>query len=122
MSDTDTTIVDQAPDLDIEVWYENPNTGGVFGYGLPLPKQILPQIKAGNLVRCAGPDGSGSLDSAAVVSEADGDGAADPGQEAVLYPCQDCGEVAAKDKNGYYTDYCTAHTPTSRDRRRSTKA
>lgn len=116
MSDTITEV--DTPDSGIEVWYQNPDVGGVFGFGLPLPGQILPQIKAGNLVRCAGPDG-GIRDSAVAVVEADDDGAADPGQEAVLYPCQDCGEVAAKDDNGFFTDHCAKHTPKPTGARRS---
>lgn len=111
MSDTDTVNAVDTPDLGIDVWYENPDTGGTFGFGLPLPKQVLPQIKAGNLVRCAGATGSGTRDSAVAVSEADGDGAADPGQEAVLYPCEDCGEAAAKDDAGFFTEHCAKHTP-----------
>lgn len=121
MPDT-TTVTDDAPDLGIEVWYQNPETGGTFGFGLPLPPSIPPQIAAGRLRECAGPDGGWvAPDSAAAVSEADGDGAADPEQEAVLYPCQDCGKVAAKDTDGFYTDHCEKHTPKPTGARRSGK-
>lgn len=116
MSDTDIIDTVDTPDTGIEVWYQNPDVGGVFGFGLPLPGQILPQIKAGNLVRCAGPDGS-IRDSAVAVVEADDDGAADPVQEAVLYPCGECGEVAAKDADGFYTDHCAKHMPKPTGRR-----
>lgn len=33
-------------------YYENPETGGVFGFGEPLPASIVDQIKAGMLRPC----------------------------------------------------------------------
>lgn len=114
MPDTDTiTAADdavEAPEVAIDVWYQNVDTGQTFGFGLPLPKQIPPQIKQGNLVRCTGPEGN-PHDSAATVLEADEDGAADPEQDAALYPCETCGDVAVKDADGFYTDYCVKHAP-----------
>lgn len=113
MSDTDTTTVTadtvEAPQASIDVWYQHVDTGQTFGFGQPLPKQILPQIKNGNLVKVAGPDGS--IDSAAAVLEADEDGAADPVDDPALYPCETCGDVAVKDADGFYTDHCAKHTP-----------
>lgn len=111
-----TTVVDDMPDLGIDVWYEHAETGGVFGFGLPLPKQVIPQIKNGNLKRVAGPDGT-PPDSAAAVLEADEDGAADPVDDPALFPCQECGDVAAKDADGFYTDHCAKHTPKTTSRR-----
>jgi len=111
MSETEaTTVVDDTPDLGIEVWYENVQTGGMFGFGLPLPKQILPQIKNGNLKRVAGPAGT-PTNSAVAVLEADEDGAADSGEDPAMFPCEECGETAAKDADGFYTDHCAKHTP-----------
>ena len=99
-----------ADDHGIDVWYRNPDTGGEFGFSLPLHPSIGPQIAAGRLVPIAAP-GAHELP-AVPVSEADGDGAAGTeGEEPALYPCAECGDVAVKDDQGFYTDHCAKHTP-----------
>lgn len=37
-------------------YYENPDTGAVFGFGEPLPEAIVDQIKARKLRRCDPPE------------------------------------------------------------------
>lgn len=96
---------------DIDVWYQNPETGDTFGFGLPLPPAIPPQIKAGRLVQCAFPDGHEPP--APPVPEADRSGSAGPDDDSddpLLYPCIECGTTALKGKDGQYTDHCRAHT------------
>ena len=44
-----------ADDHGIDVWYRNPDTGGEFGFSLPLHPSIGPQIAAGRLVPIAAP-------------------------------------------------------------------
>jgi len=96
---------------EINVWYANPTTGGTFGFGLPLPVSIPPQIAAGNLVRVDGPDGAPQA-FALPESTADGSGSADfdPEDDPILHPCAECGTVAVK-VGGAWTEHCAAHQP-----------
>lgn len=95
---------------DIDVWYRNETTGGVFGFGLPLPAEIAKQVAAKVLTRCS-PEGMPET-SVPPVKEADLTGGTDPEgeDEPGLYPCLDCGETAVKDADGFYTDHCAKHT------------
>ncbi|QOR55775.1 MAG: hypothetical protein YHS30scaffold324_7 [Catenulispora phage 69_17] len=95
---------------EIDVWYRHETSGGVFGFSLPLPDAIDAQVRAKVLVPCS-PEGAPET-SASPVQEADLTGGTgleedEPG----LYPCMECGETAAKDADGFYTDYCAKHTP-----------
>lgn len=95
---------------DIDVWYQNPDTGGEFGFSLPLPPAVIPQIANGTLVPAPSPDGHELPLSPS--KEADLDGGGGTGDDdPVLYPCVDCGTVAVKGPDGEYTDHCAKHTP-----------
>jgi len=96
---------------DIDVWYCNETTGGVFGFSLPLLPEIEKQVAAKVLTPCS-PKGIPET-SAPPVKEADltGGTGLDDEDEPGLYPCMECGETAAKDGEGFFTDYCAKHTP-----------
>lgn len=113
MQQQDGQVVDASGDAtdEIDVWYGNPATGGVFGFGLPLPVSIPPQIANGNLVRMDGPDGAPQA-FALPDPMADGSGGADldPEDDPVLHPCAECGTVAIKVR-GKWTEHCKPHQP-----------
>lgn len=106
----------------IDVWYRNETTGGVFGFGLPLPAEIAKQVAAKVLTPCS-PEGTPET-SAPPVKEADLTGGTDPDDEdePSLYPCLNCGETAVKDAAGFYTDHCAKHTPKPTGGRSTKKA
>jgi hypothetical protein len=65
-------------------YYENPETGGTFGFGEPLPAFIADQIRAGMLRRCDPPaDAASALPETELVPKADGTGEDDGGADAV---------------------------------------
>lgn len=97
---------------EIDVWYRNEATGGVFGFSLPLPEAIAKQVHAKTLTPCS-PEGVPET-SAPPVKEADltgGTGLDDDEDEPGLYPCLECGETAVKGDDGFYTDHCAKHAP-----------
>jgi len=108
----DGVVVDTARDAtdEIDVWCAHRETGGVFGFGLPLPVSIPPQIANGNLVR-VDPDGAPQA-FALPESTADGSGSADfdSDDDPILHPCGECGTVAVK-IGGAWTEHCGAHQP-----------
>lgn len=91
----------------IDVQYRNPSTDVTFGFGLPLPEAIATQVRTGKLVPCD-PDGPQLPPPA---QEADLTGGGTGEDEAVLHPCGNCGEVAARDDSGEYLDHCAKHKP-----------
>lgn len=109
----DGVAVDTSRDAtdEIDVWYAHRETGGTFGFSLPLPKAVVPQVANGNLVRIDGPDGTPEAFSPPE-SMADGTGGEDidPADDPILHPCLDCGDLAVK-ADGVWTDQCAKHTP-----------
>lgn len=105
---------------EIDVWYRNESTGGVFGFGLPLPAEIAKQVAAKVLTPCS-PEGTET--SVPPVKEADLTGGTDPDEdEPALYPCEECGDVAVKNAEGFFTDFCAKHTPKAASGRGTKKA
>ena len=96
-------MADDSVKTDIEVWYTNPDTGGMFGFGYPLPEAIAEQVRAGKLWPCD-PDGH-QLPPPTQEADLTG-GGTDPIEEAVLHPCADCGEVAMRGLDGEYLELC----------------
>jgi len=99
-------MADDSNPTGIQVWYRNPSTGGLFGFGLPLPEAIAEQVRAGALIQCD-PD---APELPPPAQEADLTGGGTGLEEAVLHPCGTCGEVAVLGADGEYTDRCAKHT------------
>lgn len=106
---------------EIDVWYRNEATGGVFGFSLPLPDAIAKQVAAKTLTPCT-PEGIPET-SAPPAQEADltGGTGLDDDDEPALYPCLDCGDTAVKGDDGFYTEHCAQHTPKPATAARSAK-
>jgi hypothetical protein len=94
---------------EIDVWFLNPNTGGIFGFGLPLPEAIAAQVRAGTLIACAGPDSHG-LPPSFVLEAAGTDDDGTGEDEAILHPCLECGDTAAR-VDGEWLEHCATHAP-----------
>lgn len=114
MQQHDGQAIDTSRDAtgDIDVWYGNPETGGVFGFSLPLPPSIPPQIAKGSLVRVDGPDSDIPQEVPPLDPMADGASGGSTGDEddPILHPCQECGNVAVK-VDGAWTEHCGRHQP-----------